>query len=115
MFEVKQAMERTGKRLLLTTHPRIGKSGAPGLSGIAGGSAYPRFSQCVAWLRYFDKDQEGTILVNGYHQKQTYRRSVEIWKSRNGRGQGASIAIDMGYGDLRFREIGIIDKNAEKE
>lgn len=113
MFRVKQAMERTHKRLLLNTHPRLGKAGAPGLSGLAGGAAYPRFSQAVAWLRHYEQIQEGKVMLNGYNRQMTYKRTMEIRKARNGRGQGSCIALELGAGDLRFRELGIIDQTED--
>lgn len=108
MFTVKNAMRETGKRLFQTTHPRNGKNGAPGLSGMAGGASYPRFSQSVLWLRHFDAPKEGTFYKGGGKSAGTYKRSIEIRKARNGRGQGQNVAVELDGNTLRVRELGVI-------
>lgn len=112
LFTVKNVLEKTGASLILTTHPRLGQAGKPSLSGMAGGASYPRFSQCVLWLKYFEKEESNTLFG---HREVRHKRSVEVRKARNGKGQGAHIAIDLNYQNLCFDEHGIIDPNATKE
>jgi hypothetical protein len=108
LFEVKPVLERTGASLILTTHPRIGQAGKPSLSGIAGGASYPRFSQCVLWLRNLDKEQE-IRAWNGYHiATAKHKQVLEIRKARNGKGQGKHIAINLNTENLCLDEFGVI-------
>lgn len=112
LFQVKNIVKKTGATLFLTTHPRIGSAGKPSLSGMAGGSSYPRFSDCVLWLKNFDTVQESPILHGSIVR---HKQSVEIRKGRNGRGQGMHIAVNLNFNNLCFDEYGIIersDKNA---
>lgn len=106
MFRVKSVAEATGARVLQTIHPRGGKAGAPGLSGMAGGLAYPRFSQTVLWLSNFDQPQD-FIEANEYTPRQ-YKQSMQIRKCRNGKGQGTSLAANLNFHTLCMDELGII-------
>ncbi len=110
LFTVKNVLEQTGASLILTTHPRLGQAGKPSLSGMAGGASYPRFSQSVLWLKHYDKEEKGVIFGG---PDATYKRSIEVRKARNGRGQGAHIAVSLNPQNLCFDEIGIIDQNAQ--
>jgi len=114
LFTVKPALERTGASLILTTHPRIGQAGKPSLSGMAGGASYPRFSQCVLWLKNLEKAQE-TRVYDGYLNKTVkHKQILQIRKARNGKGQGTYMAINLNFQNLCFDEYGsIID--GEKE
>ncbi len=104
MFAVKEIVERTGKRLLQLTHPRVGKAGQPGLSGVSGGAAHTRFAQTVIWLQNFDKavEYKGAYEYDGLPYKQLF----QIRKSRNGKGQGQHIAVNLNYDTLCFDEYG---------
>lgn len=109
LFEVKPALERTGASLILTTHPRIGQAGKPSLSGMAGGASYPRFSQCVFWLRNLETAQESRV-HDGYMRKTVkHKQILQIRKARNGKGQGRNIAINLNFQNLCFDELGAIE------
>lgn len=113
LFEVKPVLERTGASLVLTTHPRIGQAGKPSLSGIAGGASYPRFSQCVFWLRELDKPKEIKVW-DGYGTKfLSHRQVLQIRKARNGRGQGKHVAVNLNFDNLCFDELGAIEATDE--
>ena len=105
LFRVKNILEKTGASLILTTHPRIGLAGKPSLSGMAGGASYPRFSQCVLWLRNHDAEKESQIAFGPLVK---HRQTIEIRKARNGRGQGSNIAINLNFQNLCFDELGTI-------
>lgn len=108
MFRVKDVLERTGARLILATHPRTGQAGKPGLSGAAGGAAYPRFSQSFLWLRNPGEVQRSTVVASSVPLNLDHNRILEIRKARSGKGAGKNIAIDMDYKTLCFEEIGVI-------
>lgn len=110
LFQVKNVLENTGASLILTTHPRLGQAGKPSLSGMAGGSSYPRFSQCVLWLKNFDTVQRSTVFGR---PEAAHKQTIEIRKARNGKGQGAHIAVNLNFQNLCFDEIGVIDQNAK--
>jgi len=107
LFQAKNVLEKTGASLILTTHPRMGQAGKPSLSGMAGGASYPRFSQCVLWLKNYDVEQESPIYRGSIAR---HKQTVEIRKSRNGKGQGTNIAINLNFQNLCFDELGIIDQ-----
>jgi hypothetical protein len=108
LFRVKEILEKTGARLVLITHPRIGQAGKPSLSGMAGGASYPRFSQTVLWLRNFDKPQESNIYGQNYSPVIKHKQQFDIRKCRNGKGQGSSIASELNFQNLRTDELGVI-------
>lgn len=109
LFAVKPVLEKTGASLILTTHPRIGNAGKPSLSGMAGGAAYPRFSQCVIWLKNLDKEQESKCWNGGLRQPRKHKQILQIRKARNGKGQGKYIAINLNFQNLCFDEYGTIE------
>lgn len=110
LFKVKNVLEQTGSSLILTTHPRLGQAGKPSLSGMSGGASYPRFSQCVIWLKNFDKPEESAIFQG---PRLFHKQSLEIRKSRNGKGQGSHVALNLNFQNLCFDELGIIDRSSE--
>jgi hypothetical protein len=113
LFEVKPALERTGSSLVLTTHPRMGQAGKPSLSGMAGGASYPRFSQCVLWLKNHDQEQESRA-HDGYLTKSVRHKQVlQIRKARNGKAQGRHLAINLNHRNLCFDELGMIEDAKE--
>lgn len=110
LFAVKPVLERTGSSLILTTHPRMGQAGKPSLSGMAGGAAYPRFSQCVIWLKSLDAEQESKVWDGYMSPTVKHKQILQIRKARNGEGQGKHIAVNLNYQNLCFDELGIIEK-----
>ncbi len=110
----KAAVRRAGASLILNTHPRMGQ-GKPGLAGMAGGAAYPRFSHTVLWIHRHDPPKK--VTVNGMFgtQKTTINRSIKIAKARNGRGAGLEIGFDFLPDTLRFAERGIVMKTHRGE
>lgn len=115
LFEVKPVLERTGASLILTTHPRIGQAGKPSLSGMAGGASYPRFSQCVLWLRNLEKEQTGRAWDGYAHHPIKYRQTLQIRKARNGKGQGKFIAVGLNFQNLCFDEFGVVEEAVDDE
>jgi hypothetical protein len=108
MLRVKRAAKDGGYSILLSTHPKLGTK-APSLSALAGGAAYPRFSQCVIWLRSFDKPKAARVTGSGGDtETMEYRMSQEIRKARNGDGQGTDIAVRLNKQNLCIDELGII-------
>jgi hypothetical protein len=114
LFEVKPVLESTGASLILTTHPRIGQAGKPSLSGIAGGASYPRFSQCVLWLRNLDQSQESRAWDGYLTRTVTHKQTIQIRKARNGKGQGKHIAVNLNHQNLCFDELGVIESSVSE-
>lgn len=109
LFAVKPVLERTGASLILTTHPRMGQAGKPSLSGMAGGASYPRFSQCVVWLKSLEKEQESRV-HDGYLIKAAkHKQILQLRKARNGKGQGKDFAINLNFQNLCFDELGLLE------
>lgn len=110
LFEVKPVLERTGASLILTTHPRIGTAGKPSLSGMAGGASYPRFSQCVLWIKNLDKSEESRVWDGTVTRPMKHKQILQIRKARNGKGQGEHIAMNLSFASLCFNELGAIQE-----
>lgn len=113
LFKVKAALDRSKKsRGILDTHPRLDqmKGGKSTLAGLAGGSAYPRFAQTVAFLMRSEKIEDSTVTLPGdslLNVKHYHR--IEIRKARNGKG-GGNLAVLQDPKSLCFTELGeIID------
>ncbi len=115
LFTVKAVLERTGASLILNTHPRMGQAGKPSLSGMAGGAAYPRFSQTVIWLKNFDKVQDARVWDGYTYTTTSHKQVAQIRKCRNGKGQGKQIAINLNFQNLCFDEHGEIDEATTDE
>lgn len=108
MFKAKEIVERTGSRLILTTHPRIGQAGKASLSGMAGGATYPRFSQTVLWLQCHDKHEQYEYSTPDGMRSAAYKQVMQIRKCRNGKGQGSNVALNLDILTLNYREWGLI-------
>lgn len=109
LMRVKRLAREYGASVILVTHPRgAGGKGAT-LGGMAGGSAYPRFSHSAMWLQKFDDKQmdaiDGTQII--------CNRSIHITKSRHGRGGGMTIGLQFDPNTLRFSEMGVLAPEAE--
>jgi len=109
LMRVKKIAREHGSSVILVTHPR-GSSKGSSLAGMAGGSAYPRFSHSALWLEKFDnqerRDVNGDIL--------SCNRSIKITKSRHGRGGGLTVGCLFDGQTLRFRDVGILAPDDEK-
>jgi KaiC/GvpD/RAD55 family RecA-like ATPase len=101
LMQVKKIARENKCSVVLVTHPR-GKNTGSSLGGMAGGSAYPRFSHCALWLSRCRpmqtlSDSSAEIEINGH---------IKIIKSRNGKGSGKSIGVF--FENMTFRELGVL-------
>lgn len=115
MMAVKKAAEQYMCSVILVTHPRVGKAGKPGLDGMAGGAAYPRFAQTVLWLRHYEQPQEGSTYGDYKLTPIDYTRAIEIWKARDGAAASGNrcIAVELRTDNVRFAEMGVVVQNAK--
>lgn len=110
MFRVKGIAKRYKTRLLFTIHPRVstGKGGAA-LSKLAGGAAYSRFADAVAWISRLDPPSSSMVFSEvGGRRPVTHDRILNLTKARNGKGAGSHLAFHLSAGTLRFEEYGMI-------
>jgi hypothetical protein len=103
-MRLKRVARQTGCTVIVTTHPRGGKSAGPGLGGMAGGSAWPRFAHSVLWLERFTPAERRT----NDGDPVTCNRSLQIVKSRHGKGSGMNIGLVFEETTVRFREVGVL-------
>ncbi len=109
LMEIKKIAEQYELSVILSTHPRIGTAGRPSLSGLAGGGAYPRFSQTVLWLIKHDPPVKSVYYdASGSPHTDMVSRTIQILKSRNGPGGGTSVAVRLNYNSLCFEELGLV-------
>lgn len=110
MFRVKGIAKRYKTRLLFTIHPRIstGKGGAA-LSKLAGGAAYSRFADAVAWISRIDPPCNSMVFsTEGGRRPVSHDRMLNLTKARNGKGAGSHLAYHLSSATLRFEEYGMI-------
>jgi len=97
LMRVKKIARTHASSVVLVTHPRGASKGAA-LGGMAGGSAYPRFSHVALWLEKFDMQERRAS--DG--ELATCNRSIKITKSRHGKGGGMTIGCIFDVDTLRF-------------
>lgn len=97
LMRVKKIARTYGASVILVTHPRGSSKGAA-LGGMAGGSAYPRFSHSALWLEKFDMQERRS--VDG--DVVACNRAIKITKSRHGKGGGMTIGCIFDVETLRF-------------
>ncbi len=107
----KRAIENSGARLVLVTHPRKGRKGAVGLDELAGSTAYARFTQSVLWLEYLPIPKSVTVSTTFGRTTASANRIVHICKARNGTGAGLQVAFNFSRETLRFTELGLVVKD----
>jgi hypothetical protein len=113
LWRAKCAIERTGARLILVTHPKKGAGGERGamsMDDASGGAAYPRHAQSMFWLTRKDEPEDATIHTPVGNMVRPIDRIVRILKGRKGRGTGLSIGYTFDPGSLTFDEEGVIVK-----
>jgi hypothetical protein len=115
LMRVKRACLAHGCTLILITHPKKGKMSGD-LDDLAGGAAYQRFSEAVAWLGAHLGEPEGYVVKrDGQDNQWLVDRVVDIRKSRNGPGAGAKIAFRFDGRTLRFNELGTAKNKVDAE
>lgn len=103
LMRVKSCARKNGISIILVTHPR-GQSKGAALGGMAGGSAYPRFSHCAMWLEKFDLEER-----HGNHGNiVSVNRAIKITKSRHGCGGGLTVGVIFDPSSLRFRTVDVL-------
>jgi hypothetical protein len=117
--ELKAVARDRGCSIVLVTHPRNrrGRGGPPTLDDIAGGSAFPRFSQTVLWIRRHERGRQcrWSSMLGGMVSGRV-NRSIRIAKARNGPGGGMEVAARFDGSALRFVELGpIVDDDTEAD
>ncbi len=103
-MRLKRCAREFGCTILLTTHPRGTASKGPSLSGMAGGSAWPRFAHSALWLSRIEPSE----LRLNTGETATCNRTMHITKCRHGRGAGLSIGLVFDMHTACFREVGTL-------
>jgi archaellum biogenesis ATPase FlaH len=109
LMRVKKIARDNGATIILVTHPKGMNKGAS-LGGMAGGSAYPRFSHVALWMEKMEMQQALTITNNLIG----INRIMRITKSRYGRGGGMDVGLCFDSDTLRFVEMGPLMPEAKK-
>lgn len=103
---------RYGCRVIFITHPRTGaKSGKANHNDMAGGAAYPRFSHTVFWLERNDAEDEFSVFDGNLTSFMRPNRTLLIAKARNGPGAGRRMAFTFDPNNLRYYELGSVQKS----
>jgi len=88
--------------VIVALHPR-GTNKEPALGGMAGGLAYSRFAHTVLWIQAHQVKRSDTLAGPIDH-----KRTLQILKSRNGKGSGSFIGGNLDGGSMRLAELGLI-------
>lgn len=114
LIRVKQAVRRTGARLILVTHPKKARQqGRLGLDDLAGGASWQRFAQTVLWLERHAEPKTFEVQTPFGPTTATVNRVLHVCKARNGPGGGLKLAMHMD-GSLRLREEGTIVRKPKR-
>lgn len=108
IMDIKAIAERNNTRIIITSHPRSGKPGAPGLDGMAGGSAYPRACSTMLWLHNLNKETETAVWDMGRISMRKHYLMVQVRKCRSGKGLNSEFAFNVDGKTLRLKEIGMV-------
>ncbi len=105
----KKIVDRYGCSLTLVTHPKTGTGGKKSIKqdDLAGGAAFPRFTQCVMLLQKHEPATYVTVRKHGFSEHTYINRSLVILKARNGRGGGMRIGMALDN-HLQWHEYGAI-------
>jgi hypothetical protein len=109
LMRTKKTARTYGASVVLVTHPRGAAKGAA-LGGMAGGSAYPRFSHAALWLEKFDMQERRA--ADG--DLTTCNRAIKITKSRHGKGGGMTIGCIFNGDSLRFENQSVLAPEDDK-
>jgi len=111
VLRVKQAIRKTGARLILVTHPKQDNS-ARGMNGMAGGAAYQRFPHTVLWLQAIEAEE---MLVEGKcgRSRETVNAVLTILKARNAPGSGRKLGMFFESASVRFQSRGLLVKETK--
>lgn len=120
LWRAKNAIERSGARLIIVTHPRKGSGagkGAATMDDVSGGAAYTRHAQTVLWLGRKETPEEENIYIPSADTTMMIEvdRVIRINKARNGPGTGARIGFNFDPESLTFEEVGLIKKDPKKK
>lgn len=98
--------------VILVTHPKLGQKNSIDLDQLAGGAAYPRFSQCVLVLEHHeDKESAVDDGVSPIAQLHDHNRTIYIRKARHAPGGGRKYAVDFSGKTLAMQPLGAIVRN----
>lgn len=115
LMRVKTIVRQAEASLVLVTHPRKGSKSSSFMDDMSGGAAYPRFSQTVMWLDLHKPPEDYAVQAHGWGitQQVHANRSIKLTKTRNGKGGGYEIAMNLHGGTLRFEELGVVVDETE--
>lgn len=116
MMEAKAIIEEHKCSLLLVTHPpkvASGKGAAmQGMSDLAGGAAYERFSQSI-WCFSAHEEKDKTLSGNGNPDRGKtvrFNRTIRVMKARNSWGKGKNFAFNFNLPSLSIEETGEVER-----
>lgn len=115
ILESREALRKYGASMIVVTHPRKLPRGAmPSLADLAGGQAWPRFTQTVLWIAAMAQAETYVCASSGGTSKEECNRVVKILKARNSWGTGCEIGLYFHGKSLLFEEHGVINKEKGK-
>jgi KaiC/GvpD/RAD55 family RecA-like ATPase len=102
-----KAMVEYGASLIVSAHPKKGRSDYPREDEVAGGSSFVRRAQSILWIeRHFDEHQANVSMRGGAFQV-AVNRTLHVLKARNCKGAGTKVAFKFNDDTLRYEELGI--------
>ena len=107
---------RTGCSIILVSHPRNANNTVPSIDSLAGGRAYGRLTDCVLWLQRHDPPAENRVQTPCGPTDYQHNRSLSLLKTRDGIGQGLTVAMQFAGESLSMCELGtvIVKKRKQK-
>lgn len=114
ILESRAALSQYGASLIVVTHPKkLPRGATPNLADLAGGQAWPRFTQTVMWIAQMPLEELACSCLRGTTREEC-NRTVKILKARNSFGTGCEIGFKFDAKTLLFHENGIIQREGKK-
>lgn len=112
LAEARKIVEAANASLVLITHPRKGHGRQTGMDDMANGAAFARFTDCVLWLDKPEKEVAVRVQTEAGGYTTLANRVVKINKASNSIGGG--MRLGLRFDKMKYRELGIVTKDAEK-
>jgi hypothetical protein len=109
--KLKAIATKYGLTIIAVSHPQRGVT-TPSRETLAGGAVWERHSDAILVLQAHE-EKTSQIRTSCGTVEDRHNRSLKIEKARNGKGTGASVALQFCGRTLTTSEVGVIKKTTK--